>query len=83
MDMNRTTQRIRGMGRTRAARQVQHLPTEGVRVVPSDVFLWAAGLSILVSAGLRLFGRRDDSLFIGEWPPTLVSLGVLARLLGR
>jgi len=83
MDMNRTTPRMRGFGKSKRAQQMTHLPTQGVRVVPSDIFLWAAGGSILVSLGLRLSGRRDDALFIGEWAPTMVSLGVLARLLGR
>lgn len=62
---------------------LQELPSAGLKLVPSDVFLWAAGGSIVVSLGLRLFGRRDASLFIGEWAPTLVSLGVLSRLVGR
>lgn len=57
-----------------------NLPTQGLRLVPSDVLLWAAGGSVLLSLGLRLLGRRDDSLFVGEWAPTLVSLGVLARM---
>lgn len=68
---------------TDRAQQLQSFPTEGVRLVPSDVFLWAAGGSVLLSLGLRLMGRRNDSLFVGEWVPTMVSLGVLARLVGR
>lgn len=83
MDMNRTIPRTRGFGTWKRGRQVQHLPTQSLRVVPSDVFLWAAGGSILVSLAMKLFGRNQDSLFVGEWAPTLVSLGVLARMLGR
>jgi hypothetical protein len=62
---------------------LQHLPTQGLKFVPSDIFLWAAGGSVLLSLGLRMAGRRDDSLFVGEWAPTMVGLGVLARLIGR
>ena len=65
------------------ANVIGHLPTTGLRLVPSDAFLWLAGGSVLISLGMRLLGRRDDALFIGEWVPTMVGLGVLARLTGR
>lgn len=83
MDINRTTERVRKMAGTNRARQLQSLPTKGMKVVPSDVFLWAAGASVLISLGLKLAGRRDDALFVGEWPPTMVALGVMSRLIGR
>jgi hypothetical protein len=78
--IDQTTERLRDTGR---AGRLQHLPTAGLQIIPSDLFLWAAGGSVLLSLGLRLSGRRDASLFVGEWAPTFVGLGVLARLVGR
>ena len=83
MQMNFMPGRMRSMTRYDRARQLQNMPTQGIKLVPSDIFLWAAGGSVMLSLGLRLLGRRDDSLWVGEWAPTMVSLGVLARLAGR
>ena len=83
MQMNFMPGRTRNVARYDRVRQLQHFPTEGIKLVPSDMFLWAAGGSVLLSLGLRLVGRRDDSLFVGEWAPTMIGLGVLARLAGR
>ena len=48
--------------------------------LPSDTFLWAATASILASLGLRLMGRRDNSLFVGQWAPTFLILGLYNKL---
>lgn len=60
--------------------RMTELPTRSVRRMPSDLFLWAAGASLALSAGLRFAGRRDDAIFVGEWVPTMLLLGVLTRL---
>lgn len=48
--------------------------------VPSDVFLWAAGASVLGSAVLQFMGRKETSNFVGQWAPTLLLLGVYNKL---
>jgi len=48
--------------------------------LPSDVFLWAAGASILGSLCLQSAGRRHDALFVGQWAPTLLILGLYNKL---
>jgi hypothetical protein len=48
--------------------------------LPSDTFLWAATASILASLGLRLMNRRDTSLFVGQWAPTFLILGLYNKL---
>lgn len=48
--------------------------------IPSDVFLWAAGGSILSSLALRIFGRRHDALFVGQWAPTFLLLGTYNKI---
>ncbi len=36
--------------------------------VPEEVWYWAALGSIIASAMLFLVGRRDWSIFVGQWP---------------
>ncbi len=49
--------------------------------VPEEVWYWAALGSIIVSAGLFLTGRRDWSIFVGQWPPTFLLFGLFHKLL--
>ncbi len=48
--------------------------------VPQQVWYWAAIGSILVSAVLKLLGKDNWSLFVGQWPPTFLILGVFHKL---
>ncbi len=48
--------------------------------LPSDTFLWAAGASIAASAALQLMGNRHASVFVGQWAPTLLLLGLYNKL---
>lgn len=48
--------------------------------LPSDLFLWAAAGSIVLSLGLQLSGRRGDSNFVGHWAPTFLALGLYNKL---
>ena len=48
--------------------------------VPSDLFLWAAGASIVGSLILQVTGRKDDAMFVGQWAPTLLILGLYNKL---
>ena len=48
--------------------------------LPSDTFLWAAGASIAASAVLQLKGNRHASVFVGQWAPTLLILGLYNKL---
>ena len=48
--------------------------------LPSDLFLWAAGASIVGSLVLQFSGRKDESLFVGQWAPTLLILGLYNKL---
>ena len=44
--------------------------------LPSDTFLWLAGGSIATSLTLKLMGRDKDALFVGQWAPTFLILGL-------
>ncbi|MFW5973276.1 MAG: hypothetical protein ACOCTG_04725 [Bacteroidota bacterium] len=48
--------------------------------IPSEVFLFAALSSMMVSLGLHLGGRKDASRFIGMWAPALLIMGVYNKL---
>lgn len=48
--------------------------------LPSDTFLWAAGGSILASLALKLSGRDRDALFVGQWAPTFLLLGLYNKI---
>lgn len=59
----------------REGRATKELEKRTARV-PSVVFLLAAGASILGSLILQITGRRKDALFVGQWAPTFLLLGV-------
>jgi hypothetical protein len=48
--------------------------------LPSDVFLWAAVGSIAGSLTLKIMGREHDALFVGQWAPTFLILGLYNKL---
>jgi hypothetical protein len=48
--------------------------------LPSDTFLWAAGACIAGALTLQLMDRRATSLFVGQWAPTLLILGLYNKL---
>jgi hypothetical protein len=67
----------------------QHEHTEGriarsieqqTAKLPSDVFLWAAVGAISTSMSLQLMGRQHASLFVGQWAPTFLLLGLYNKL---
>jgi hypothetical protein len=49
--------------------------------VPEEVWYWAALGSIVVSASLFLMGKRDWSIFVGQWPPSFLLFGIFHKLL--
>ena len=48
--------------------------------LPSDVFLYAAGGSIAASLTLKMIGRDEDALFVGQWAPAFLLLGIYNKL---
>jgi hypothetical protein len=48
--------------------------------LPSDTFMWLALGSIATSLTLKLSGRDKDALFVGQWAPTFLLLGVYNKL---
>ncbi|MQA28230.1 MAG: hypothetical protein GEU82_00115 [Luteitalea sp.] len=48
--------------------------------LPSDTFLWAAIGSMAISASLQMAGNKHASVFVGQWAPTLLILGLYNKL---
>lgn len=48
--------------------------------VPSDVFLWAAFGSIAGSLAFKIMGKDHHALFVGQWAPTFLILGIYNKL---
>jgi hypothetical protein len=48
--------------------------------LPSDTFLWIAVGAMTASATLQIMGNRHASLFVGQWAPTLLILGLYNKL---
>lgn len=48
--------------------------------LPSDTFLWLALASMGVSLSLQLMGVKHKSLFIGQWAPSFLLLGIYNKI---
>ena len=48
--------------------------------LPSDVFLWASIGSMATSLTLGLMGQKHVSLFVGQWAPTFLILGLYNKI---
>jgi hypothetical protein len=48
--------------------------------LPSDLFLWAAIGSIVTSATFQISGNKGASVFVGQWAPTFLILGLYNKL---
>ena len=54
---------------------------EMMETVPARAYLGAAVGSIALSALLRVFGKKDAALFVGQWPPTFILFALAYKLL--
>ena len=48
--------------------------------LPSDVFLWAAGASIIGSLTLKALKKDHEALFVGQWVSPFLLLGVYNKI---
>jgi hypothetical protein len=48
--------------------------------LPSDTFLWAAVGAMTASLTLKLLGKNHTALFIGQWAPSFLLLGVYNKI---
>lgn len=74
---SRTTPMMR-----RQSRQFMY-PVEPAASAVGWIWTFLTGGALAASAILRAQGRRNDSLFVGQWVPTFLQFGLLSRLIGR
>jgi hypothetical protein len=60
--------------------QIARTIEEQTAKLPSDTFLWAALGSMAVSAALQISGNQKTSLFIGQWAPSFLLLGLYNKI---
>ena len=48
--------------------------------LPSDIFLWSALGAMTVSAGLKIAGRKNSALFVGQWAAPMLLFGIYNKL---
>ena len=48
--------------------------------VPSDVYLWAAVVSIGISLTLKILKKNNAALFVGQWPAPFLLLGIYNKI---
>lgn len=48
--------------------------------LPSDTFLWLAGGSIAASLTMKILGHEKEAMFVGQWAPTFLILGLYNKL---
>jgi hypothetical protein len=48
--------------------------------LPSDTFLWLATGSIGLSLAMQMMGNKHGAIFVGQWAPTLLILGLYNKL---
>ncbi len=48
--------------------------------LPSDLFLWAAFGSIAGSLACKVSGKDHAALFVGQWAPTFLLLGIYNKM---
>ena len=58
------------------ARNIEHQTAK----LPSDTFLWAALGAIATSATMQAMGQKHGSLFVGQWAPVFLMLGIYNKL---
>ena len=80
-----TTNRIKqhafsGTGQTTREGKMTRETESMTAQIPSLAFLTGAVVSMAVSLGLQVTGREKLSLFIGQWAPTFMLLGLYNKL---
>ena len=52
-----------------------------MEVIPTQGYIGLALGSIGLSAILRMVGKKDAAVFVGQWPPTFLLLSLTYKLL--
>jgi len=78
--MAETASRLSSKSQEHAEGSIARTIEQQTAKLPSDLFLWAAGGSIVGSLLLQCMGKQHESLFVGQWAPTFLILGLYNKL---
>jgi hypothetical protein len=62
------------------AEKIAHITESMASRTPTLLFLFGALIAVAVSAALQLNRKRQLSLFIGQWAPSLLLFGLYNKL---
>jgi hypothetical protein len=65
---------------TKVKRAIEAVSTQGLRKIPDSAFLAMAGGAFVTALVLRLAGRRDAAMFVSEWAPAILLLGIYNKI---
>lgn len=60
--------------------RVASMIEEQTAKIPSDVYLWASVGSMAASFALKMTGFDKTALFVGQWAPSFLILGMYNKL---
>lgn len=82
-DLNQTTQtgsqptsRFESPNEGKGTRMTESMTSK----LPSGTYLTAAVGAMVASAALQVFGRQRLSLFVGQWAPSILIMGLYNKL---
>lgn len=78
--MNRSSGQMGMTGGSHEEGQVARTIEEQTAKLPSDVFLWGALGAIGASAVLQVMGKKNLSLFVGDWVAPMLLFGVYNKI---
>jgi hypothetical protein len=78
--MNRSSGQMGMTGGSHTEGTVARTIEQQTAKLPSDVFLWAAFGAIGTSAVLQLMGKKQASLFVGDWVAPFLLFGVYNKI---
>jgi len=78
--MHRPDRGMQSSGERHSEGSVAKAIEEQTAKLPSDLFLWAAGASILTSLTLKMMEKDHRALFVGQWAPTFLLLGLYNKI---
>ena len=78
--MERMAQAVKPEAHQHSEGAVARMIEDQTAKLPSDLFLWAALGSIGGSLMLQMMGKQHESLFVGQWAPTFLILGLYNKI---
>jgi len=61
--------------------ETQNTYLEMMETIPTQAYMSAAAGSVVLSMLLRLIGKKDAAVFVGQWPTTLLLMALTYKLL--